>query len=105
DYHRPTDDLEKINIEGAVAVADLSVRLVALMLREQPVLDFKKVAQTAPRGGGFRVSLGTVPDYAAAADGMKLAAVRPNSPAEAAGMLPGDTIVKIGAREIHNIDD
>ncbi|MFZ6183543.1 M20/M25/M40 family metallo-hydrolase [Nannocystis pusilla] len=105
DYHRPTDDFDKINLEGAVAIADLSVRLVALMQREQPVLDFKKIAATAPRGGGFRVSLGTVPDYAANVDGMKLTGVRPQSPAEAAGLKAGDIIVKIGKREIHNIDD
>ncbi|MCY1062492.1 M20/M25/M40 family metallo-hydrolase [Nannocystis sp. SCPEA4] len=105
DYHRPTDDFDKINLDGAAAIADLSVRLVGVLLREQPALDFKKVAAAAPRGGGFRVSLGTVPDYAANADGMKLAGVRPQSPAEAAGMRAGDVIVKIGAREIHNIDD
>lgn len=105
DYHRPTDDFDKINLDGAVAIADLSVRLVALMQREQPVLDFKKIAAAAPRGGGFRVSLGTVPDYAANVDGMKLTGVRPQSPAEAAGLKAGDIIVKIGKREIHNIDD
>ncbi|WAS98234.1 M20/M25/M40 family metallo-hydrolase [Nannocystis punicea] len=105
DYHRPSDDFDKINLDGAAAIADLSVRLVALMLREQPVLDFKKVAAATPRGGGFRVSLGTVPDYAANADGMKLSGVRPKSPAEAAGLRAGDIIVKIGKREIHNIDD
>ncbi|MCY0992392.1 M20/M25/M40 family metallo-hydrolase [Nannocystis sp. ILAH1] len=105
DYHRPTDDFDKINLDGAVAIADLSVRLVALMQREQPVLDFKKIATAAPRGGGFRVSLGTVPDYAANVDGMKLTGVRPQSPAEAAGLKAGDIIVKIGKREIHNIDD
>ncbi|MCY1006867.1 M20/M25/M40 family metallo-hydrolase [Nannocystis pusilla] len=105
DYHRPTDDFDKINLDGAVAIADLSVRLVALMQRERPVLDFKKIAAAAPRGGGFRVSLGTVPDYAANVDGMKLTGVRPQSPAEAAGLKAGDIIVKIGKREIHNIDD
>jgi aminopeptidase YwaD len=106
DYHRPSDDLDKINLEGAAAIADLSARLVGLMLRERPVLDFKKVAAASPsRGGGFRVSLGTVPDYAADVDGMKLTDVRPKSPAEAAGLKGGDVIVQIGAREIHNIDD
>ncbi|HEY8379853.1 MAG TPA: M20/M25/M40 family metallo-hydrolase [Nannocystis sp.] len=105
DYHRPSDDLDKINFDGAAAVADLSVRLVTLLLREQPTLDFQKIAEATPRRGGFRVSLGTVPDYAAGVDGIKLAGVKPQSPAEAAGLQAGDIVVRIGAREIHNMDD
>lgn len=105
DYHKPSDDLDKINVDGAARIADLAARLVAILQREQPAIDFRKVAQAAPRSGGFRVSLGTVPDYAAQADGLKLDGVKPGSPAEAAGMRKGDIIVKLGAREIHNMDD
>jgi S1-C subfamily serine protease len=55
--------------------------------------------------GGFRVSMGTVPDYAFTGKGMKLTGVRADAPAARAGMLPGDVIVKVGSHEILNVHD
>lgn len=105
DYHKPSDDLDKINFPGAVAIGDLSLRVIATLMQEQPTLDYLKVSAAAPRAGGFRVSLGTVPDYAAKVDGVQLADVRAGGAAAAAGMLAGDIITKLGTREIHNFDD
>jgi aminopeptidase YwaD len=105
DYHKPSDDLDKINFEGAAAIGDLSLRVLLLVMAGQPSFDYLKVAAAAPRAGGFRVSLGTVPDYAAKVDGVQLADVRAGGPAAAAGIQAGDIITKIGAREIHNFDD
>jgi len=105
DYHKPSDDLDKINFEGAAAIGDVSLRLIAALMREQPTLDYVKVATPTAARGGFRVSLGTVPDYAAKVDGVQLADVRAGGPAAAAGLQAGDIITRIGARDIHNFDD
>lgn len=105
DYHKPSDDLDRINFPGAAAIGDLSLRIIGRLMRDQPNLDFIKVATPAPRAGGFRVSLGTVPDYGAKADGVALADVRPGGPAAAAGLLAGDVITLLGTREIHSLDD
>jgi hypothetical protein len=105
DYHKPSDDLDKINFPGAAAIGDLSLRVIGRLMRDQPTLDFIKVATPAPRAGGFRVSLGTVPDYGAKADGVALADVRPGGPAAAAGLRAGDVITLLGTREIHSLDD
>ena len=105
DYHKPSDDLDKINVPGAVAISDLTVHLIALLMKDQPKLDYVKVAAAAPARGGFRVSLGTVPDYAAKVDGVQIADARPGGPAAAAGLKAGDIITRLGAREIHNFDD
>jgi aminopeptidase YwaD len=105
DYHKPSDDLDKINFPGAAAIGDLSLRVIAGLMQDRPTLDFLKVAAPAARAGGFRVSLGTVPDYAAKVDGVQLADVRAGGPAAAAGMLAGDIITGLGSREIHNFDD
>ncbi|HRI08201.1 MAG TPA: M20/M25/M40 family metallo-hydrolase, partial [Nannocystaceae bacterium] len=105
DYHRPSDDLAAINVDGATAVGGLALRVVGLLMTERPALEYVKVARPTGTRGGFRVSLGTVPDYAAQVDGVKLSGVRPGGPAEAAGLRAGDVIVRIGDRDIHNLDD
>ncbi|MCA9637112.1 MAG: M20/M25/M40 family metallo-hydrolase, partial [Myxococcales bacterium] len=105
DYHRPSDDIERINGEGAIAIGDAALNLVSIVMRERPALDYIKVERKTSQRGGFRVSLGTIPDYAAQLDGVKLSGVRPGGPAEAAGLKAGDVIVVLAGREIHNLDD
>ncbi len=105
DYHKPSDDLDKINFAGATAIGDLSLRVLGRLMRDQPKLDYIKVATTTKRGGGFKVSLGTVPDYGAKVDGVALSDVRPGGPAAIAGLQAGDVITLIGTREIHGLDD
>jgi aminopeptidase YwaD len=106
DYHRPSDDIERINVDGAARVAEVALRLVGHIMRDRSDLKHIRVAKEAPaRSGGFRVSLGTVPDYAAQVDGVKLSGVREGGPAELAGLRAGDIIQRLGDREIHNLDD
>jgi aminopeptidase YwaD len=66
DYHKPSDTWDKINSEGAAKVAKLAADTAVKVswLKERP--QFIKVKEaTTTAGGGFRVRLGTVPDYSA----------------------------------------
>jgi S1-C subfamily serine protease len=54
---------------------------------------------------GFRVYLGTIPNYADSNDGLKLDGVRDDSPAAKAGLKAGDTVVKLAGRDIKNVYD
>lgn len=105
DYHRPSDDIDKINFPGAVAIGDVAARIIGELMQRGAGIDFVKVKRTTPKRGGFRVSLGTVPDYAADVDGLRLSGVRPQSPADLAGLQKGDIIQNLGGREIHGMDD
>lgn len=105
DYHKPSDDIDKINFAGAARIASIATRVVHTLSTEDIAPDFIKVERKAPTRGGFRVSLGTIPDYGAKVDGVRLTGVREGGAAAEAGLRKGDVIQKIGDREIHNLDD
>ena len=106
DYHKPSDTADKINSEGLKQVAEF-VREIALSVANEPQrIAFTKVkVEQRPTGRGFRVYLGTVPNYSDQSDGMKLDGVRPGSPAEKAGLRAGDIITKLGNTPVKNVYD
>lgn len=106
DYHRPTDDADKINYTGEKELLDYALKAV-LTVTDQPVKPvFTKVKSSSQgRSMGFKVSLGLIPDYAAEVKGMKITAVNPGSAAEKAGLKGNDIIVKLGDNKIENIYD
>jgi hypothetical protein len=105
DYHRPGDDVDKTDPAGAARVGELALRVIDRLERRDGALAYVRTERPAAARGGFRVSLGTMPDYAGGADGLRLAGVRPGGPAEQAGLRKGDVIVRIGSRDVHGIDD
>ena len=106
DYHRPSDDVGKINFDGAVDVGTMALAIVRELEAGKVEPDYLKTKPAMNQGGrDFRVSLGTMPDYAAGVDGVKLSGVREGGPAQKAGMQKGDIIKKIGTRDIHNLED
>ncbi len=106
DYHKPSDTADKINYEGEVRV----VSFVASVIRDVDRSDKRPtytVAKSDSQGRtmGFRVYLGTIPNYADSNDGLKLDGVRDDSPAAKAGLKAGDKIVKMAGREVKNVYD
>lgn len=109
DYHKPSDDTELINGPGGVRIANL-VAEVAAELTTLESLTYVVAEAPAPLGDmrSYGASLGTIPDYTGSPDdrpGMRLAGVRPEGPADRAGLQRGDWIVELGGREIRDIYD
>ena len=109
DYHKPSDDIELINGPGGVRIAHL-VAEVAAELTTLEGLTYVAAEAPAPLGDmrSYGASLGTIPDYTGSPDnrpGMRLAGVRPEGPADRAGLQRGDWIVELGGREIRDIYD
>ncbi|MDP1677718.1 MAG: M28 family peptidase [Bacteroidota bacterium] len=105
-YHRPSDDADKINSEGIAQIVSYASKLAVEIDTTAARPDYIKTQ--APQQGtrqGFRVFVGTIPDYSEGADGMLLAGVRDNSPASKAGLLKGDVLIKFGKFEIKNVYD
>ena len=106
DYHKPSDTADKINYVGEARV----VSFVANIIRDidksdkRPTYTVAK-SESQGRAMGFRVYLGTIPNYADSNDGLKLDGVRDDSPAAKAGLKAGDKIVKMAGRDVKNVYD
>jgi len=105
DYHRVTDDADKINADGEARILRFIAGIVTEIADRDSVLHFTKAESEQPVVRGFRVFVGTVPDYAAEVEGMKISGVRKSSPAEKAGLQGGDIIIKFGKFDIKNVYD
>jgi hypothetical protein len=110
DYHRPSDDWEKINAPGMATVTE-GIRKIAMGLTQEsaPLAWVAVAADTTARMGaisGSGASLGTIPDYTDSdIPGLKLSGVRAGGPAEKAGIQGGDIITGFDGRVVRNIYD
>jgi Zn-dependent M28 family amino/carboxypeptidase len=106
DYHKPSDTADKIEYEDETRILTLVLRLVHEIdtADKRPTYALARTESTG-RTTGFRVYLGTIPNYADANDGLLLDGVREDSPAAKAGLKAGDKIVKLAGREIRNVYD
>jgi len=110
-YHRPSDDADLLNATGGAKVAALAADLVTTTADRHDRLTLERAkAQPVPKGDvrSFGASMGTIPDYSGPPEGktgMLLAGVRPEGPADKAGLQRGDLIVGVGEREIRSIED
>ncbi len=108
DYHLPSDTWDKINYKGEADIVRF-VKDITEDLDRTPkkpaylAVEMPKASGT--EGRGYRVSVGTIPDFGEQVDGYKLGGVREGSPAAKAGLQAGDIIVKFGKVDVKNIYD
>jgi hypothetical protein len=106
DYHRSTDDWDKLNVEGVVRVAHFAADLALTLADRAGALTFVDVPRPQlTTSGRSAASLGTIPDMSESPGGVKLSGVRAGGPAALAGIQGGDVIVRIGEKTIANLYD
>lgn len=100
DYHKPSDDVEKVNMEG---IEDIMVLVQSLVtdLDDEGKITFTKTKEenneNAPR---FSVTLGVIPDYTFEGKGMRIDGVSDGKPAQKAGIKAGDIVTQLGEYEV-----
>ncbi len=103
DYHKPTDDADKINYEGMQLVIDFIERII-LELDDDGKLAFTKTKDqdkdSTPR---FNVTLGVVPDYMYSEKGMRIDGVSEERPAHTAGIIAGDVVIRMGDHPVNDM--
>ncbi|MEO8769736.1 MAG: M20/M25/M40 family metallo-hydrolase [Ferruginibacter sp.] len=102
DYHKPTDDANKINYSGELAVINYIKNIIATTDQKEK-LAFTKTREVATVRTSFKVTLGIMPDYAFDGNGLRVDGVSDNRPAQKAGVKEGDVIYQLGQYSITDI--
>ena len=107
DYHRASDDTDKINATGVARVVSLPERITRdIADRTAPLTFVRAVVAAAPAGSreSTNAYLGSVPDMGATeVAGVRLSGVRAESPADKAGMKVGDVIVEFAGKPVKDL--
>lgn len=106
DYHKPTDDADKIDAAGLEKVTRMVVEIASAVAARPEQLTLKRGAGKPPAansGGTGGTYLGSVPDFSPVERGVRLSGVTPGSPADKAGVRAGDIIVGMGQLEVADL--
>jgi hypothetical protein len=108
DYHQPTDDWDRIDAEGEALILEYAARCIEGIGNADEPPPFHR-SEAGPRHTGGRSSLsvylGTVPDFTYEGEGFAIIGTKAGSPADRAGLLKGDVIVRMDGRDVRNIYD
>lgn len=105
DYHKPSDDADKINLSGEKLVLTHILKLIA-HLDKEPKLVFTKTRETTNSGSrAFSVSMGIMPDYTYSGTGVRADGISDGKPAQKAGLKAGDIILQVGDFSINSLDN
>ena len=105
DYHKPSDDADKINYAGEKIIIEHIVNLVE-SLNEKGKLPFLKTRETqTSTNARFSVSMGIMPDYTYSGTGVRADGVSDGKAAQKAGLKAGDVIVQLGENNISSLEN
>ena len=104
DYHKPSDDAEKINYRGALYITKFIMEMILADKSAQKIAFTKTREQQTTTSARFSVSMGIMPDYAFSGSGVRVDGVSENRPAIKAGILTGDIIKQLGKHRVSSVE-
>lgn len=102
DYHKPSDDPDKINYQGVKEISDYIFSLIS-DLNDNGRIAFRKTKNESEEVPRFKVSLGVMPDYMFNKGGMRIDAVTEDRPGYKAGLIKGDIVIKLGEDDVEDM--
>jgi Zn-dependent M28 family amino/carboxypeptidase len=102
DYHKSSDDLELINFSGIREISEYVINIIH-ELNNFGKLNFRETVSEQPTVSRFNVSLRVMPDYVYEKEGMRADQIIKGGPADKAGLIDGDVIIKVGEYYIKDI--
>jgi Zn-dependent M28 family amino/carboxypeptidase len=102
DYHKPSDDADKINYQREAEVLEYIIAVIEKTYH-YPKLTFAKTRNPDTGKVSFKVTMGVMPDYTFDGAGMRIDGVTDNKPAFKAGIEKGDVVKKLGDFEVKDV--
>ncbi len=96
DYHKASDDAEKINYEGQKQVVQYIYNIIHATSDKGKLAFLKTREPDMGRSTRFTVSLGVIPDYGYSGTGVRIDGVSPGKLAEKIGLRAGDLLLQLG---------
>ena len=103
DYHKPTDDADKINYKGMAKLASLVYTITARSANYEGLSFQRTTSSEQKTTPNFSVTLGVIPDYLFGGPGLRIDGATEGRPGANAGLQAGDIILKIGDITIDDI--
>ena len=105
DYHRPTDDAERINYTGELQVINYIETIIDKLNKQNQKLSFLKTRETQVSTSSFKVTMGIMPDYTYPGEGVRADGVTEGRPASKAGLKTGDVIIQLGPHKVTSVEN
>lgn len=103
DYHKPSDDVDKVNFEGMAKITDF-IESIVVALDDDDKLAFTKTKdEDSHKAPKFSVTLGVMPDYLFSGPGMRIDGIIEDRPAQKAGIEKGDIVLKMGENDVEDM--
>ena len=104
DYHKPSDDVEKINFSGEKKVLEYIIK-VEEETEKLSKLQFLKTKNPEAGNHKYKVTMGVMPDYTFDGKGMRIDGVTEGKPASKAGIQKGDIVIRFGETNVESTMD
>jgi hypothetical protein len=96
DYHKPSDDADKLNYKGEQMIIKFIQHLIEAEKGSEKIAFTKTIEQQTTTSARFNVSMGIMPDYTFSGLGVRVDGTSENRPAKKAGILTGDVVKQLG---------
>lgn len=104
DYHKPSDDADKINASGMVRVIHVIKEIIAQADHTNRLPFSKTREQQTTTTARFTVSMGIMPDYSYTGNGVRIDGVSDGKPAKKVGILAGDILISMGTSKVTSVE-
>jgi len=103
DYHKPSDDSEKINYSKTAKIISYSKAIIDTLLLKPDLTFLPTKLKEKKETPVFKITLGIFPDYIDYGDGLHITDIVEGKTAEQNGLQRGDVITKIGKTKVTDI--